>query len=295
VGILGLATLALSLGATPPAEAVSLKASLAKLCRRAIDTQGKIYALKRQTLLLGCSDKFLKCELQLEVDGIDPTDCRTSVLSACARRLGTDADGAITKAQVRFDQKAGALCLSPDYTYADILSALPGGLWFGIDATCGGSIDLPSLLACVRGEVEASVDGIVSTLKPRTGILLDNVGLGASFPGLARPPAVDLLVAATAPSSGVLVDPGTIVVPVGSTLRVSADETTLSCNGSDNNGRVKVTVGSGPTAQVHTLREPYTDAVAIFGAFTSVGLVPYTIDYKDGSCASVVSGTVAVP
>jgi hypothetical protein len=201
----------------------------------------------------------------------------------------------MSRAQLRFDLKAGALCLSPDYTYADLVSADPGGLWFGNDATCGGSIDLPSLLTCVRGEVETTVDGIVSLLKPRAGIVLDNAGLGGPYPGLTRPPLVPVLVAATAPGSGILVDPGTINVALGSGLRFAADFATLSCAGSDNNGRVTLTVGSGPTAQQHVLREPYTGAVAIFGAFTSAGPVPYTIDFKDGACDSVVSGTVSVP
>jgi hypothetical protein len=293
--LLGVLALAASAAAPETAPAASTKAVLARLCRRAIDTQGRLYALKRQMTLLTCIDKFLKCELLLEVDGIDPTDCRASVAASCVRRLGDAPDSTMSKAQLRFDTKAAVLCLSPDYTYADILSAGPGGLWYGNDATCGGSIDLPSLLTCVRGELETTVDGIVSVLKPRAGILLDNAGLGGPFPGLTRPPSVDVPVEATAPGSGVLVDPGTINVPVGRTLRFTADFSTLACAGSDNNGRVTLTVGSGPTAQRHVLREPYTDAVAIFGAFTSAGPVPYTIDFKDGSCDSVVSGTVSVP
>lgn len=293
--LLGVVALAVCSGVSDVAQAASTKAVLARVCRRAINTQGRLYALKRQTTLLGCVDKFLKCELLLEVDGVNPNDCRASVTSSCTRRLGSDPDSTMSRAQLRFDSKAGVFCLSPEYTYADILSADPGGLWFGNDATCGGSIDLPSLLTCVRGELETTVDGIVSVLKPRAGIVLDNAGLGGLYPALARPPMVDVLAAATAPGSGVLVDPGTINVPVGSALRVAADFATLSCAGSDNNGRVRVTVGTGATAQRFDLREPYTDQVAIFGAFTSAGPVPYTIDFKDGSCDSVVSGTVSVP
>jgi hypothetical protein len=151
--LLGFVALAMSAGVPDLALATSIKAVRARLCRRAIDTQGRLYALKRQMTLLTCIDKFLKCELLLEVDGVNPTDCRTSVTASCARRLGADPDSTMSKAQLRFDTKAGVLCLSPEYTYADILSAGPGGLWYGNDTTCGGSIDLPSLVSCVRGEV----------------------------------------------------------------------------------------------------------------------------------------------
>jgi hypothetical protein len=90
------------------------------------------------------------------------------------------------------------------------------------------------------------------------------------------------------------VAPGAIAVPVGSGVRFTGDAATLACNGSDNNGRVTVTVGSGPTAKALVLREAYVGAVAAFGPFVGAESLPYTIELKDGSCHDIVSGTVDV-
>jgi hypothetical protein len=289
-----LAVTAVALGITP-AHAGSAELVYARLCRKTFTVQGRTYALKRLGLLVQCADKFLKCELLREVDGVDPTDCRTAVTDACTRRLGSAPDTALGKAALRFDLKTGAACETAFFSYADVLSTGPGGLWFGNDTACASAIDLPSFLVCLRDEVDARTDELVSSLKPRTALLLDHAGLGAGFPHLVRPAFVDQLVSATAAGSGVLVDPGTIVVAAGSALRLTGDGATLGCGGSSNNGRVTVTVGTGATAQSHQLREPYADDVAIFGPWIASASLPYTIELKDGSCDATISGTVSVP
>jgi hypothetical protein len=93
-----------------------------------------------------------------------------------------------------------------------------------------------------------------------------------------------------------LVDPGTIVVPAGNALRFTGDAATLACGVSDTDGRVAITVGSGPTAQRHDLREPYDAGdVAIFGPWSAATTLPYTIQLADQACGDTVSGTVSVP
>jgi hypothetical protein len=278
-----------------PADAGSPQLVYARLCRKTFTVQGRTYALKRLGLLVQCADKFLKCELLREIDGVDPTDCRTAVTEACTKRLGSAPDTALAKAALRLDAKTGAVCETAYFSYADVLSTGAGGLWFGNDAACASSIDLPSFLVCLRDEVDARTDALVSTLKPRTALLFDNAGLGGGFPHLVRPPFVDQSVAATAAGSGVLVDPGTIVVAAGSALRFTGDTSTLGCGPSSNNGRVTITVGSGATAQSRQLREPYTGDVAIFGPWTASSSIPYTIELKDGSCDDTITGTVSVP
>jgi len=285
------AALALVAGSSPLDAATSAGA---RICRKGFTVNGRTYAQKRLDLLLACSDKFLKCELMKEIDGLDPASCRASVADACTRRIGAAPDSSLSKAALRFELKIGGYCQSDAYAYPDVVSTGPGGLWFGTDPACAAEVDLPSFLVCLRGELEARVDGLVSILKPRTALLFDNAGLGAGFPTLVRPPLVDQVVAATAPGSGTLVAPGTIAVAVGSGLRFTGDAATLSCNGSDNNGRVTVTVGSGPTAKSLVLREPFTADVAIFGPFVAPASVPYTIEFKDGSCQDFASGTVDV-
>jgi hypothetical protein len=288
---LGLAAVLAAIG---PVEAASAKFVYARLCRKTFTVQGRTYALKRLGYLVQCADKFLKCELLREIDGVDPTDCRTAVTEACKKRLGSAPDTALSKAALRFELKTGAACETPFFMYADVLSTGSGGLWFGNDTACASEIDLPSFLTCLRDEVDVRTDELVTTLKPRTPLLLDNAGLGADFPHLVRPPFVDQVVAATAPESGVLVDPGTIVVAAGSALRFTGDLATLGCGGSSNNGRVTITIGTGPTAQFHQLREPYTD-VAVFGPWIAPDTIPYTIELKDGSCDDTISGSVSVP
>jgi hypothetical protein len=280
--------------AAAPSHAGSAEFVYARLCRKTFSVQGRTYALKRLGLLTQCADKFLKCELLNEIEGVNPTDCRKSVTDACTKRLGSAPDTALGKAALRFTLKTGGVCETAFFSYADVLSTGPGGLWFGNDATCASSIDLPTFLDCLRDEVDKETDELVSRLKPRTALLFDNAGLGDGFPHLVRPPMVDQLVAATAAGSGVLVDPGTIVVAAGSALRFTGDAT-LECGPSSNNGRLEITIGSGPTAQSHELHEPYTGEVAVFGPWIASGSIPYTIELKDGPCDDQISGTVSVP
>jgi hypothetical protein len=293
--IAALAVVAAVLAPVQPATA-GTRLALAKICRKTFTVQGRTYALKRLALVVGCADKFLVCDLRQEIDALDPSDCRASVTSACLRRIGPTVDSALAKAAQRFDAKTGAACQMPEFSYADVLFAGPGGLWFGNDATCASAVDLPSFLVCLRDRIDAQTDALASMLKPRTGLLFDNAGLGAGFPHLARPPFADQVVSATAPGSGTLVDPGTIVVAAGSALRFTGDASTLLCTGSTTNGNVTITVGTGATAQVQVLDEPYAAGeVAIFGPWSAAGTIPYTIAYKDGPCQDDVSGNVSVP
>jgi hypothetical protein len=264
----------------------------AKICRKTFNVQGRTYALKRFALVLGCADKLLKCEVVAEIDGANAASCRASVTTSCAKRIAGPAS-ALGKAALRFELKTGPACQTPDYDYTDAASTGPGGLWLSTDPTCGASIDLPTFLTCLRDEVDARIDGLVSAVKPRTGILFDNVGLGAAFPHLARPPLVDVVLAATAPGSGTLVDPGTLVVPAGSALRMSGDAGTLPC-GSSGDGIVTITVGTGPTAQQLRLTEPYA-GTATFGPWAAGSVQPYTIQLQDGACSGTATGMVNVP
>jgi hypothetical protein len=272
----------------------SAELSGARVCRKAFNVQGRAYAVKRMGLVLGCADRLLKCELNAELVAVDPASCRASVTESCTRRIGPQSDSALAKLVARFDGKIGVACHTEVFDYTDVVSTGPGGLWFGNDGACGSSIDLPTFLACLRDEIDGRLDALASALKPRTGVLLDNVGLGAGFPHLERPPFVDVTIAATAAGSGVLVDPGTPVVPVGSALRVSGDAVTLPCAPSSNNGRVTITVGT--ITQTLDLHEPYGPGeVAIFGPWVASASLPYTIELKDGQCDHTVAGVVSVP
>jgi hypothetical protein len=286
------AALALLVAGRSTCEA-SAALSGAKLCRKAFNVQGRTYAQKRVALVLGCADELLKCELVAEISGASAADCRESVAASCSKRLGPQAESALGKAALRFESKTGPACQMPDYDYVDAASAGPGGLWFSTDPTCGSSIDLPTFLGCLRDEVDAHMDGLVSAVKPRTGLLFDNVGLGGAFPHLVRPPLVVALVAATAPGSGTLVDPGTLGVPAGSALRVAGDATTLPCGGTSGDGILTITVGTGATAQQLRLTEPY-DGTATFGPWTGATVQPYTIQLQDGACSGTVAGVVNV-
>jgi hypothetical protein len=291
--IVGLVLAMLTALGPTAAQAASSELAGAKLCRKVFSVQGRTYSQKRLGYILGCADKLLKCELLPEIDGVDPTGCRAAVTKSCDTRLGPE--GALAKVGLRFDLKVGAACQTPSFDYSDVLSTGPGGLWYGNDG-CASEIDLPSFLPCLRDHVDARMDEIVSMAKPRTGILLDNAGLGGDFPHLIRPPMIDQGVAATAPTSGTLVDPGPLAVPLGHALRFTGDAVTLGCGPSATDGRVIVTVGSGLTAQHHELREPYgSSAVAIFGPWEAATTIAYSIQLADGSCNDTVSGTVSVP
>lgn len=262
----------------------------AKGCRKQVTAQGRSYAKKRLVYLLGCVDKLLKCEVLAEVDNTNQNACRTLAEDSCNKRLGAAADSAMSKAQASFDAKAASACVLVGL--ADMLSTGPGGLWYQNDASCNASPDVPTLVECLREEVEQEVDQVVGQVKPRAGILLANMGLGDEYPDLPLPPTVTYVVTATAPESGVLVNPGTINVAAGSALRIEGDAVTLPCGmGPGQNGKLTVTVGT----QTFTLKEPYGPTrFALIGPFLTVGPVPYTIDYKDGSCDDTITGNVDV-
>ena len=291
----GLALAALLLAPAWATCAASVELSYARLCRKALNVQGRTYALKRLGLVLQCADKLLKCELLAEIDGADPVACRESVTTSCGKRIGPQPESGLGKLALRFDAKVGTACQTPYYDYVDVVSTGPGGLWFANDPICGASIDLPTFMVCARDRLDARLDGLASSLKPRTAVLFDNVGLGDAFPHLVRPPFVDVVLSATAPGSGVLNDPGPLVVPAGSALRFTGDASTLGCGGTNTDGRVSITVGTTST-QRFSLQEPYAaGAVAIVGPWIAAGSVPFTIELEDGACQSTVSGMVTVP
>lgn len=272
-------------------------------CRKTISKKGRTYADKRRRLILGCVDKLLKCDLQDEIDGINPNTCRSRAISSCQRGLG--AGGALSTVATAFHDKAAAACVA--FGVSAMCSTAAGGLWYGNDptcgstnnTTCGGMADLPTLIDCVRGELDGPVDADVGRIKPRAGLLLDNIGLGSGFPDLPRPPIAAVVVSTTAPGNGVLVNPGTILINSGDAVQFSGDSTTLPCSGGMGmNGKLTISVGTGtacndPDAQQYVLKEPYGPTeVAVFGAFTSDQ--NYCIQLKDASCTDQVSGTIHV-
>lgn len=271
-----------------PAGAASVQLTEAKRCRKAISTQGRVYAKKRLGLMLNCVDRLLKCEILEEVDNTNQNACRGLAEDSCNDRLGSGSTTTLSKAQASFDSKAAQSCVV--FGLTDMLSAAPGGLWYANDAECNASADIPTLVDCLREEVEEEVDGVVGQVKPRAGILLANMGLGDEFPNLPLPPTVTVVVAATGAGTGVLINPGTINVPVGSALRIEGDPN-LSCGGGMSNGNLTATIGS----QVANVKEPWGPTrFVILGPFTSVGTIPYTFDLKDQSCDDSTSGDVNV-
>jgi len=266
----------------------------AKACRKVVDKQGRNYAKKRLKLLLSCVDKLLKCEILLEVDGTNANSCRSKAETSCTNGIGPASDSSLGKSATVFDTKTGLACLP--FGISSMMNTGSGGLWYGNDATCNGSPDIPTLVACLRGEIDGRVDGVVGEVKPRASLLLDNTPLGVNFPNIPRPPTVSVVISATAPGSGVLVNPGTVNVPAGSALKFTGDATTLPCGGPGMSGRVTITIGSGPTAQARTIKEPWGPSrAALFGPYITSGDLPYTLDYKDMSCNDTVTGTVHVP
>lgn len=270
-------------------------------CRKGMSKAGQVYTHKRRILLLNCVDKLLKCQVLGEVDAINPGTCRSKAETSCKNTIGPAVDTPLSKRAVWFDTKVGLSCIAADFA-TGVMSNVAGGLWYSNDADCGLAADLPTLADCLRGELAEAVDSQVSTLLPRAGLLLDNIGLGSNFPDLWRPPTVDVTVSATAPASGLLVNPGTLTPATGEALRFLGDAATLPCGGMGNNGKITVTVltlGSAcnddaSVLQEFTFKEPY-------GAADSATMGPYTADVtyclalKDGSCDDEVTGTIDVP
>ena len=286
--------LAVALAVMLAASSATMAANTAIMCRTGVSKSMLTYAKKRRDVLLVCTQKLLKCEVQLEADGNNPTSCRIGATDYCTDWLQPSI-GKLTLLESKTDLKATGYCDGPGLLgLAGMLSTAAGGLWYANDPVCATAADVPSLVTCIRGRVSTEVDADVSRLVPRAGMLLDNAGLGSGFPDLVRPPTQDLTIAATAAASGVLVDPGTINLAIGTALRFTADAATLPCPPSSNNGQLTITVGSGATAQERKLKEPYGDTVTV-GPFTTATSVPYRIDLKDGSCDSTVSGTISVP
>src|SRR5262249_5697799 len=137
--------------ASAPCQATGSAAfNAAKSCRKQMTNQGRNYYRKRFQLLLNCVDKLLKCEVLLEVDGTNPGQCRSSALDSCTARIGSASDSTLNKAITSFGDKVSLACLALDLS--GMLSTGSGGLWYSNDGTCSGSADVPSLVACVRGE-----------------------------------------------------------------------------------------------------------------------------------------------
>jgi hypothetical protein len=127
----------------PPRPAEAATSTETRLCRKQVSTQMRVYQKKRQGLLLGCIDKLLKCELVLELDGVNPNACRQTATDSCFNRLGPASDSTLSRMKMRFRDKSAGSCLAVGL--AEALSTGPGGLWYANDADCGGAADLPTL------------------------------------------------------------------------------------------------------------------------------------------------------
>lgn len=282
-----------------------------KACRQSITNRGKTYAKKRRSALLSCIDRLLKCELKREIGDAPSTfnygTCRSGALSACTSRLGNQATSSLSLAKASFINGAGTACTAAlgvgMFASSPIMSSGSGGLWFSNDTTCGTKGDLPTLLNCLEGEMNARVDAVVSRVKPRGGLLLDNAGFGADFPNLFRPTTVPAHV--TSASNGSPLDPlGTISVGPGDSVTIDATSA-VGCGsgmGQGNNGHLTISVGpadtftcsSGTPSQQFTLKEPYGPGdVALLGPFNVDQ--NYCIDRKDGGgCMDSISGLIDV-
>lgn len=298
-GLVGL-TLGVALSFVSPqaGAAASDEFTYAKKCRKALTIKGRTYAEQRRKLLIGCADKLLRCELELEGDGIDPAACRGRAFDFCKRKLGSAADATINAARARYEAKTTAACDAVGI--ADMLAAGSGGLGFVADAECGAAATIAGLVACLGDRLEAEADADVGRAYPRAGLLFDNAGIGAEYPNLPRPPVVDLVVAGTAPGSCILSDPGVVALGAGEALRISGDEATLSVGGGKN-GRLSVRLSldpndpcNDPAALQGQLREPY-------GSGESITFGPLPVDrsfcfaLKDSACDAQLTGTVDVP
>jgi hypothetical protein len=185
------------------------------------------------------------------------------------------------------------------------MSAGSSGFWFSNDATCGTSPDLATLLGCLRTKIEADVDAAVGRIKPRGALLLDNVGLGSSFPSLPRPSSTDVLISASVP--GTLNNPGTISPPAGNAVKFTGDAVSLPCGGGHgSSGKLTITVGAGiacppnltaTPGQQFILQEPWGPSeAATFGPFAEDQ--NYCVEFQDQggpSCHDEVSGVIDYP
>jgi len=295
------AMLLVPLGVPGQVSATSPTLSAAKLCRKTLTVQGRVYAKKRLTLIDNCVDKLLKCEIQLEIDGTNPSSCRSLALSSCTNLIGPASTSSLSKAQSAFDTNVTLKCAA--FGLTAMLSNSAGGLWYSKDSTCGtpNPAEISTLAACLRGELEVKVDSVAGEVKPRASLLLDNTPLGASFPNLPRPMTVPITISATGSGGSLtLNNPGTITVAQGKALAITGDGGGSLSNGCGGgmgmNGKLTITVGSGATAQQRVLKEPYgSSEVALFGPYTATATLPYTIDLKDASCKDTTSGSVSVP
>jgi hypothetical protein len=268
-------------------------------CRKGITKFGQKYGHKRRVLLLNCLDKLIKCDVQQELDGTNGNGCRSTAKTSCDNTIGASGTPLANHRQLFHDKATLACAAAP---FPDVLSNLAGGLWYSNDVNCGASADLPTLIDCLRDQwLEPEADELVGQLKPRGGLLLDNIGLGDEFPNLPRPPIFDVIVAAVAPDMGDMINPGTIAPGAGTAVRFSGDAVTLPCGMSANNGRIVVTIvpladpcNSANVLQEFTFKEPYgTTRNVTVGPYTTD--VTYCLDLKDGSCDDVETGTIDMP
>jgi len=295
--LLFLAVLGAGMSCPVTAGAASPALKAAQNCRKALSARGRRYVDTRRKMLLKCADSVMKCELKLEIDGLNPNDCRSRAESSCRRNLNlASADSRLSRAIDSFETKVGEACLSMGLT--EMLSTAAGGLWFGDDSNCNASGDIPTLVSCLRDELELEVDGVVGRTIPRAGLILDNAGLGGHYPNLPRPTKVPVEIKAMALDGGDLENPGTLAINAGEAIEFSGDPTTLPCGGG-NNGKVTIFVStevdpcSDPGALTQQLKAPYTSDSVVFGPFTAD--YNYCVRLKDGSCTDQETGLIDVP
>ena len=129
-------------------------------------------------------------------------------------------------------------------------------------------------------------------MKPRAGILLANMGLGARIPDLPPPPTVTYVVTGHRAGERHARQSGTINLPAGNAPRTRATSVTLPCGGTGPERQLTVTVGT----QTFTLKGAVRpDALRAGGGCSSPSATSPTRSTKDASCSDTVAGNVMTP
>jgi hypothetical protein len=168
------AVLAAVLGLAPSVRAATTSQLLR--CQKGIHLRAASFVKAVETALSNCAYKVETCQLEQEIDGVDPSACLASASAACSKYSSK-----IPFYKLLYSDKALSLCSLPLTDVMPFVASL--GMFTNV-GTCGATT-MQELIECIFTATQCAAERTVFKLDPRAQDALTTAGIAAAHPCVA--------------------------------------------------------------------------------------------------------------
>jgi hypothetical protein len=142
-------------------------------CQKGIHSRAASFVKAVETALSNCAYKVESCQLEQEIDGVDPTACLASASAACSKFSSK-----IPSYKLLYADKALLVCGLPLGDTAPFVA----GLGMFTNAGVCGATTMQELIDCFFTAAQCSAERTVFKLDPRAQDALTAAGIAGAHP-----------------------------------------------------------------------------------------------------------------